>query len=161
MCIIIKCMLLTLINADYNEKRTSFDALFTDWTERFRSSGFLLHKGRGCVKEKPQGELPHSGKRRHPGVFAGFSFALSEADNPPADGGCCKQPLAPNKRGHLSMSSFVWCGRWDLNPYVCDTRPSNVPVCLFQHYRIFNCLSLSLSDEIHFSKELINCQCFF
>ena len=36
---------------------------------------------------------------------------------------------------------FVWCGRWDLNPYVEDTRPSNVPVCLFQHYRIFSYLS--------------------
>lgn len=30
----------------------------------------------------------------------------------------------------------VWCGKRDLNPYVKDTRPSNVPVCLFQHCRI-------------------------
>ena len=30
---------------------------------------------------------------------------------------------------------FIWCGKWDLNPYVEDTRPSNVPVCLFQHCR--------------------------
>ena len=31
--------------------------------------------------------------------------------------------------------STVWCGKWDLNPYVIDTRPSNVPVCRFQHCR--------------------------
>ena len=36
---------------------------------------------------------------------------------------------------------FIWCGKWDLNPYVKDTRPSNVPVCLFQHYRISECKS--------------------
>ena len=35
-----------------------------------------------------------------------------------------------------SSFSLYWCGKWDLNPYVKDTRPSNVPVCLFQHYRI-------------------------
>ena len=35
------------------------------------------------MKEEPQGELPHSGKRRHPGVFAGSSFALSEAESRP------------------------------------------------------------------------------
>ena len=28
-----------------------------------------------------------------------------------------------------------WCAKWDLNPYVVDTRTSNVPVCLFQHSR--------------------------
>jgi len=38
---------------------------------------FGTRKGRGCVKEKP---------------FAGFSFALSEADNPAAAGGCRRQP---------------------------------------------------------------------
>ena len=32
--------------------------------------------------------------------------------------------------------SFLWCGRWDLNPHVMDTRTSNVPVCRFQHFRI-------------------------
>ena len=32
----------------------------------------------------------------------------------------------------------VWCERWDLNPHVKDTRTSNVPVCLFQHSRIFS-----------------------
>jgi len=37
------------------------------------------------------------------------------------------------------MSSFVWCGKRDLNPYVKDTRPSNVPVCLFQHCRTSKC----------------------
>ena len=33
-------------------------------------------------------------------------------------------------------SSLTWCGKRDLNPYVKDTRPSNVPVCQFQHCRI-------------------------
>ena len=28
-----------------------------------------------------------------------------------------------------------WCGRRDLNPYVEDTRPSNVRVCRFRHSR--------------------------
>ena len=34
-------------------------------------------KGKGCVKEKP---------------FAGFSFASSEADNPPVGGGSRREP---------------------------------------------------------------------
>ena len=29
-----------------------------------------------------------------------------------------------------------WCARRDLNPYVINTRPSNVPVCQFQHSRL-------------------------
>ena len=36
------------------------------------------------------------------------------------------------------LSGFIWCERWDLNPHVKDTRTSNVPVCLFQHSRIFS-----------------------
>ena len=39
-------------------------------------------------------------------------------------------PLA----GYANGVSF-WCGRWDLNPHVIDTRTSNVPVCRFQHFR--------------------------
>ena len=36
--------------------------------------------------------------------------------------------------------SFCWCGRWDSNPHVMDTRTSNVPVCRFQHFRLqVNC----------------------
>ena len=31
-----------------------------------------------------------------------------------------------------------WCGKRDLNPYVNDTRPSNVPVCQFQHCRKYS-----------------------
>ena len=30
---------------------------------------------------------------------------------------------------------FCWCGRRDLNPYVGNTRPSNVRVCRFRHSR--------------------------
>ena len=43
---------------------------------------------------------------------------------------------APNKKRSRQASFFIWCGRWDLNPHVMDTRTSNVPVCLFQHFRI-------------------------
>ena len=35
-----------------------------------------------------------------------------------------------------SMQNAFKCERRDLNPYVEDTRPSNVPVCQFQHARI-------------------------
>ena len=37
---------------------------------------------------------------------------------------------------YLKLGFFRWCGRWDLNPHVIDTRTSNVPVCRFQHFRI-------------------------
>ena len=41
------------------------------------------------------------------------------------------------KRKRRPKASFsFWCGRWDLNPHVIDTRTSNVPVCRFQHFRI-------------------------
>ena len=46
-----------------------------------------------------------------------------------------------NKNGStLVIEPFlsVWCGKWDLNPYVKDTRPSHVPVCQFQHCRIYH-----------------------
>lgn len=40
------------------------------------------------------------------------------------------------KRKRRPKASFsFWCGRWDLNPHVIDTRTSNVPVCRFQHFR--------------------------
>ena len=35
---------------------------------------------------------------------------------------------------------WLWCEWRDLNPYVMDTRPSNVPVCRFQHTRRFKLL---------------------
>ena len=38
----------------------------------------------------------------------------------------------------LGAASRCWCARRDLNPYVEDTRTSNVPVCQFQHSRITN-----------------------
>jgi len=43
----------------------------------FDAAIFCMRKGRGCVKEKP---------------FAGFSFASSEADNPPVGGGSRREP---------------------------------------------------------------------
>ena len=53
-----------------------------------------------------------------------------------------------NKGEQPSSFSLIWCGKWDLNPYVKDTRPSNVPVCLFQHTRIFCFCSLRTQQEI-------------
>ncbi len=41
--------------------------------------------------------------------------------------------LSPERE--LRPGSAWWCGKRDLNPYVKDTRPSNVPVCQFQHCR--------------------------
>ena len=43
-----------------------------------------------------------------------------------------------HKKTPLRILNGVWCERWDLNPHVKDTRTSNVPVCLFQHSRIFS-----------------------
>lgn len=57
------------------------------------------------------------------------------------------------------MELFCWCGRWDLNPYVMDTRPSNVPVCRFQHYRATNDI---IVYQIHEVKKFdINLSAFF
>ena len=47
----------------------------------------------------------------------------------------------PRKQRVCEVS--YWCGKRDLNPYVKDTRPSNVPVCQFQHCRIFAVFSNS------------------
>ena len=55
----------------------------------------------------------------------------------------CRRPvqvLSPEYQTKIpmagyAMGTFVWCGRWDLNPHVIDTRTSNVPVCRFQHFR--------------------------
>ena len=41
-----------------------------------------------------------------------------------------------------------WCARRDLNPYVINTRPSNVPVCQFQHSR-------STSDIIATNRQIV------
>ena len=48
----------------------------------------------------------------------------------------------------MFLRSFFWCGRWDLNPHVIDTRTSNVPVCRFQHFRIALTASMIL-PHIH------------
>ena len=44
---------------------------------------------------------------------------------------------APKEKAVLS--NCFWCGRRDLNPYVGNTRPSNVRVCRFRHSRICFC----------------------
>ena len=45
-------------------------------------------------------------------------------------------PSTPKRKRRPKASFSFWCGRWDLNPHVMDTRTSNVPVCRFQHFRI-------------------------
>ncbi len=40
------------------------------------------------------------------------------------------------KRANQLVCSFCWCGKRDLNPYIKDTRPSNVRVCRFRHSRV-------------------------
>ena len=63
-----------------------------------------------------------------------------------------------------------WCEQWDLNPYVVDTRPSNVPVCQFQHARIYfmqnikfyTSLKQSLSSLLeYYTPIILICQEFF
>ena len=41
----------------------------------------------------------------------------------------------------------IWCARRDLNPYVEDTRTSNVPVCQFQHSRITNVCNYTIGPS--------------
>ena len=44
------------------------------------------------------------------------------------------------KKAPFWVPFLFWCEWRDLNSYVMDTRPSNVPVCLFQHTREFSAL---------------------
>ena len=44
-------------------------------------------------------------------------------------------PINKKKHNRKGYASFCWCGRRDLNPYVGNTRPSNVRVCRFRHSR--------------------------
>ena len=49
------------------------------------------------------------------------------------------KPFGLNKKETVIKTVSFWCARRDLNPYVINTRPSNVPVCQFQHLReLFN-----------------------
>ena len=57
------------------------------------------------------------------------------------------------------LSGFIWCERWDLNPHVKDTRTSNVPVCLFQHSRIF--LTCLISQLLYYSTDFVVCKALF
>ena len=49
-----------------------------------------------------------------------------------------KSSTKKNGPHHGEVRFLTWCARRDLNPYVVDTRTSNVPVCQFQHSRITN-----------------------
>ena len=56
-------------------------------------------------------------------------------------GGLCLVCVARKKRipmAGYAMGILSWCGRWDLNPHVIDTRTSNVPVCRFPHFRLLH-----------------------
>ena len=52
-----------------------------------------------------------------------------------------------------ATSPNCWCGRRDLNPYGKTTRPSNVRVCQFRHFRI--------KQPFHYTKLFFVCQYFF
>ena len=52
-----------------------------------------------------------------------------------------------------ATSPYCWCGRRDLNPYGKTTRPSNVRVCQFRHFRI--------KQPIYYTKHFFVCQYFF
>ena len=45
------------------------------------------------------------------------------------------QACGLDKKSRIKMIRLFWCGRRDLNPYVGNTRPSNVRVCRFRHSR--------------------------
>ena len=49
----------------------------------------------------------------------------------------CKALFALNS-SRAVYTRQVWCGKRDLNPYVKATRPSNVPVCQFQHLSLIH-----------------------
>ena len=50
-----------------------------------------------------------------------------------------RSPRSPHqqtqKEVNRKVNLFCWCGKRDLNPYIKDTRPSNVRVCRFRHSR--------------------------
>ena len=87
------------------------------------------------------------GPNRSSGLFLVRKMGLSRAlkNNPldcffPPAGGRAVPVLSSEYQTKIpmagyAMGTFVWCGRWDLNPHVIDTRTSNVPVCRFQHFR--------------------------
>ena len=61
--------------------------------------------------------------------------------------------LCQIKKSECPYEHSDWCARRDLNPYVINTRPSNVPVCQFQHARI------SVSDNYYIIFGIL-CQSF-
>ena len=79
------------------------------------------------------------------------------------------QDSNPNKmsQSHLcypyTIRQYKWCEQWDLNPHAISTRPSNVPVCRFQHARIVgiegpNSFS---SQPLHYNSRGWFCQALF
>ena len=51
-------------------------------------------------------------------------------------------------RVSIHLVSPIWCGKRDLNPYVKDTRTSNVRVCQFRHPRIPYCFRSPEISEV-------------
>src|SRR5699024_4711932 len=80
-----------------------------------------------------KGEAPRlSGMSGQPGRFA---LAVSAAGTNSKDTKESREQTKTKSAETPSRRSLFWCGRWDLNPHVMDTRTSNVPVCRFQHFR--------------------------
>ena len=65
------------------------------------------------------------------------------------DGFCA---LVSRTKEKGSPFGLPWCGRRDLNPYVGNTRPSNVRVCRFRHSRV---------DAIYYILYHAKCQALF
>ena len=83
-----------------------------------------------------------------------FAYANLARNLPCGETGSAKSVPQPTKQKEvdLMVNLFCWCGKRDLNPYIKDTRPSNVRVCRFRHSR--KCFTIIL-DNIAFVK------CFF
>ena len=79
------------------------------------------------------------------------------------------QDSNPNKmsQSHLcypyTIRQYQWCEQWDLNPHAISTRPSNVPVCRFQHARMLGHESGCQHHRrpIQYTRCSLVCQVFF
>lgn len=72
-----------------------------------------------------------------------YTPTLKNSRNHSVSAGCLTRIWTQTKwvrvtcANHYTIRQNKWCEQWDLNPHAISTRPSNVPVCRFQHARIF------------------------
>ena len=71
-----------------------------------------------------------------------YTPTLKNSRNHSVSAGCLTRIWTQTKwvrvtcANHYTIRQNKWCEQWDLNPHAISTRPSNVPVCRFQHARI-------------------------